>query len=61
MADYSFFQYNFDDLDVHTNFLAVYKYVTENDINESCIDSSVSYSEVFHPLPWEPTVAFASR
>ena len=59
-VDYSFSQYNFSDFDVHTDFLAVYKYATENDINESCIDSPVHYPEVLHPLPWEPTVAFAS-
>ena len=39
MADYSFSQYNFDNFDVHTDFLVVYKYATENDINESCKDS----------------------
>ena len=43
MADYSFTQYNFDDFDVHTDFLSVYKYATENDINESYMDSPVYY------------------
>ena len=59
MADYSFPRYNFDDLDVLTDFLAVYKYATENNINKSCIDSPVCYLEVLHPLPWEPIVTFA--
>ena len=40
-------------------FLAVYKYATKNDINESCMDSPKRYSEVLQPFPWEPTVAFA--
>lgn len=58
MDDYSFSQFNFDIFDVQTNFLAMYNYVTETDVNESCVDSPIRYSEILHPLPWEPTVAF---
>lgn len=57
-ADYSFSLFNFDNFDVQTDFLAVYNYVTENDINESCVDSHVHYPEVLYPFPWEPTIAF---
>lgn len=28
-------------------------------MNESCMDSPVSYPKVLNPLPWEPTIAFA--
>lgn len=37
----------------------VYNYVTEHDINESCIESLIHYLETLHPLPWEHIIAFA--
>ena len=61
MADYLFARLNFYNIDIHTDFLAVYKYATENDINESCMDSPVYYPEFLHPCPWEPSVGFPPR
>ena len=58
MADYSFARFNFEDINVHNDFLAVYKYATEKDINELCMDSPIYYPETLHPFRWEPTIAF---
>jgi putative gypsy type transposon len=59
MADFTFSCINFDNDSADLDFIDVYNYVTENDVNESCLESPIRYPETLCPFPWEPTVAFA--